>query len=83
MGGIKKFVGFPEINFGRTLVVLFLLLHLVLGGSRIWYKEEYIKISGKKRKIHSIWIKVDLCEVCLSEIIYYLLFYFKTILIPF
>ena len=30
--GIEKFVGFPEINFGRTLVVSFQLLLLVLGG---------------------------------------------------
>ena len=32
MCGIEKFVGFPEINFGRTLVVSFQLLPLVLGG---------------------------------------------------
>ena len=29
--GIKKFVGFPETDFGRKLVVLFHLLALVLG----------------------------------------------------
>ena len=54
-----------------------------LGGSRLWEKEEDIKISGKKRKRRSIGIKVYLYEVCLSEIIYYLLFYLKTILTPF
>ena len=27
----QKFVGFSAMNFGRTLVVLFKLLHLVLG----------------------------------------------------
>ena len=54
-----------------------------LGGSRMWDKEEDTKISGKKRKIRSIRIKVDLYEVCISKIIYCLLFYFKTILTPF
>ena len=28
----RKFVGFPEINFGRTLVVSVQILTLVLGG---------------------------------------------------
>ena len=32
MDGIKKFIGFPEINFRRTLVVSFQLLPLVLEG---------------------------------------------------
>ena len=32
MYGIEKFVGFPAMNFGRTLVVSFQLLTLVLGG---------------------------------------------------
>ena len=32
MDGIKKFISFPEMNFGRTLVVSFQLLPLVLGG---------------------------------------------------
>ena len=45
-------------------------------------KEEDIKIIGNNRKRHLIWIKVDLYEVFLSKIIYSLLFYFKTILIP-
>ena len=31
MDGIEKFVGFPAMNVGRTLVVLFQLLPLVLG----------------------------------------------------
>ena len=54
-----------------------------LGGLRPWEKEEDIKIGGKKRNICSIRIKVDLYEVCLSGIIYCLLFYFQTILTPF
>ena len=49
----------------------------------LWGKEEYINISGKKKKRYPIRIKSDLYEVCLSGIIYCLLFYFKTILIPF
>ena len=32
MDGIEKFVGFPAINIGTTLVVLFQVLPLVLGG---------------------------------------------------
>ena len=54
-----------------------------LGGLRLWEKEEDKKINGKKRKRRPIRMKVDLYEVCLSEIIYCLLFYFKTILTPF
>ena len=54
-----------------------------LRGFRLWEKEEEINLSGKKRKRRSIRIKVYLYEVCLSEIIYYLLFYLKTILTPF
>ena len=52
-------------------------------GSRLWDKEEYIRIIEKKRKRLPIRINFDLYEVCLSEIIYYPLFYFKTILTPF
>ena len=54
-----------------------------LGGSRLWDKEEDIKTSGKKRKRRSIQIKFYLYVVFLSRIIYFLLFYFKTILTPF
>ena len=32
MYGIEKFVSFPGMDFGRTLVVLFQFLPLVLGG---------------------------------------------------
>ena len=49
----------------------------------LWEKKKEIKISGKKRKGRSIRIKVDLYEVCLSYIIYCILFYFKTTLTPF
>ena len=54
-----------------------------LGGSMMWEKEEGIRIIVNKRKRLSIKIKVDFYEVCLSKIIYCLLFYFKTILTPF
>ena len=77
MYGIEKFVDFPVMSFGRTLVVSFQLLPLVLDN------KEDIKISVKKRKIRSIRIKVDLYEFFLSGIIYCLLFYFQTILTPF
>ena len=40
-------------------------------------------LSLKKRKRRSVWINVDLYEVCLSGIIYCLIFYFPTILKPF
>ena len=42
-----------------------------------------MKISVKKRKRCSIRINLDLYEVCLSYIIYCLLFYFMTIITPF
>ena len=83
MYGIKKFVGFPAMNFGRTLVVLFQLLPLVLGDRVCGITKKEINLSGKKRKRRSIQIKVDLYEVCISGIIYCLLFYFPTILTSF
>ena len=48
----------------------------------MWDKEEDIKISVKKSKRRSIRIKVDFYEVCLSKIVYCLLFELLTILIP-
>ena len=54
-----------------------------LGVSRLWYKEEDINLSGKKRKRRSIWIKFYLYEVYLSYIIYCPLFNFNTILTSF
>ena len=49
----------------------------------LWDKEEEINLTGKKSKRRSIRIKVDYYEVCISGIIYCLLSYFKTIIIPF
>ena len=53
-----------------------------LGVSRMLEKEEAQKISGKKRKIITISIKVDL-KVYTSCTIYCLIFYFMSILTPF
>ena len=41
----------------------------------MWEKERQIKINGNKRKRSSIRTKVDLYEVFLSYIIYFLLFF--------
>ena len=49
----------------------------------LWEKEEDLSISRNKMNWRSIRIKVDFYEVCLSYMIYCLLFYFMTILIPF
>ena len=79
----RKVRRFSSNEFWKTIGCLVSASTFSLGGSRLWEKEEDIKLSGKKRKRCSIWIKVDLYEVCLSYIIYCLLFYFKTILTPF
>ena len=70
-------------EFWKNIGCLISTPNFGLGGSRLWYKEEDINTSGKKKKRRPIQIKVDLYEVCLSIIIYFLLFYFKTILTPF
>ena len=53
-----------------------------LGGPMLWNKKDDKNLSGKKRKRRSIQINVDLYEVCLSYIIFCLLFYFNNILTP-
>ena len=40
MDGIEKFGGFQSMNFGRTMVVSFQLLHLVLR----------VKVCGKRNR---------------------------------
>ena len=50
---------------------------------RLWDKGEERKLIVNKRKRRSIRINVYLYEVCISYIIYCLLFNFKAILIPF
>ena len=46
MYGIEKFIGFPEMNFGRTFVVSFQLLLLVLGVDAVGEGRGY-KNKGK------------------------------------
>ena len=62
--GLVKYASFQVIAFGRTLVVSFLRLPLVLGGVILWYKEDDIKISGNKIKRSKISGKVDSYKVC-------------------
>ena len=69
-GRYRKIVGFPEMSFGITLVVSFQLLPLVLGDQGCRRRDKGKKISGKKSKRRSIWIKFDLYEFCLYYIIY-------------
>ena len=78
----RKLRWFSSNEFWKNIGCLISAPTFSLAVSRLWEKEEDIKISGKKRKRRSIRIKVDFYEVCLSYIIYCLLFYFMTILIP-
>ena len=78
----RKVCWFSSNEFWNNIDCLVSAPDFGLGGPRLWYKEEDIQISGKKRKRCSIRLKVDFYEVCLSKIIYCLLFYFKTILTP-
>ena len=77
----QKVCRFSNNEFRKTIGCLVSAPIFGLGRLRLWDKEEYIKISGNKRKRSSILIKVYLYKVCLSKIIYCLLFYFKTIII--
>ena len=76
----RKFRRFSSNEFWKNVGCLVSAPTFGLGESRLWEKEEELKLSGKKRKRRSIWVKVDLYEVCLSYFIYCLLFYFKIIL---
>ena len=82
-GQYQKICLFSGNEFLRNIGCLISAPIFGLGGSRPWEKEEDINIIGNKRKRHSIRIKVDYYEACLSKIIYSLLFYFITILITF
>ena len=81
-GWYQKLCWFSSNEFWKNIGCLVSARTFGLGGSRLWEKEEDIHISGKKRKMHSINIKVDFYEVCLSYIIYCLLIYFMAILLP-
>ena len=74
---------FSSNEFWRNIGCLVSAPTLGIGGSRLWDTEEDINLSGKKRKILSICIKVNLYEVCLSGNFYCLLFYLQTLLTPF
>ena len=78
----QKVHQFSSNEFWKNIGCLVSAPTFGLGGSRLWEKEEDINLSRKNRKRRSIRIKVDFYEVCLSYIIYCLLFYFKTILTP-
>ena len=74
-GRDQKVWQFSENEFWKNIGCLISDPTFCLGSLMIWQKEEAQKISGKKRQIISIIIKVDLYEVCLSYIIYCLIFY--------
>ena len=82
-GGYKKVRQFSSSEFWKNICGLVSDPTFGLGGSRLWEKEEEIKISGKKSKRRSISINVDLYDFCLSYIVYCLLFYFMTTLTTF
>ena len=71
---------FSSNEFWRNIYFLVSAPTFGLGGSRLWEMEEAINISGNNSKRCSIMIKVDFLKVCLSYIIYFILFYFMTIL---
>ena len=73
----RKLRWFSRKEFWKNIGCLVSAPTFGLGGSRLWEKEEDIKIIGKERKIRSIQIKFDLYEVCLSKIIYFLLSFFR------
>ena len=79
----RKVHQFSSNKFWKNIGCLVSAPTFGLGGSRLWEKEEGINLILKKSKRRSIRINVDLYEFCISYIIYCLLFYFKTILIPF
>ena len=62
----RKVRQFSSNEFWKNIGCLVSAPTFGIGGSRLWEKEEDIKISGKKRKLRSIRIKDDLYEVCLS-----------------
>ena len=62
MFGIAKFV--RSCEFWKNIGCLVSAPTFGLGGSRLWEKEEELKLSGNKRKRRSIRAKVDLYEVC-------------------
>ena len=70
----RKVRRFSSCEFWKNIGCLVSAPIFGLGGSRLWEKEEEQKLSGKKRKRHSIRAKVDLYEV------YFLFYLFYSIL---
>ena len=60
----RKVCRFSSNEFWRNISCLVSAPTFGLGGSRLWEKEEYLKLSVKNRKRRSIQVKVDLYEVC-------------------
>ena len=60
----RKVRRFSSCEFWKNIGCLVSAPTFGIGGSRLWEKEEEQKLSGKKRKRHTIWEKVDLYEVC-------------------
>ena len=59
-GRYQKSCRLSSNEFWKNIGCLVSAPNFGLGGSRLWEKEEAIKISGKNRKMHSILINVDL-----------------------
>ena len=79
----RKIRRFSRNEFWKNIGCLVSAPTFGLGGLMLWEKKGDIKPIGNKRKRRSIWIKVDLYEVCISYTVHCLLFYFKTIHTPF
>ena len=60
----RKVCRFSSNEFWKNIGCLVSAPTFGLGGSRLWEKEEDIKLSGNKSKRLSIRVKVDLYEVC-------------------
>ena len=82
-GSAWKVLKFSNNEFWKNIGCLISAPIFGFGGSRLWVKEESQNISGNKRKILSTRGNVDLHDICQSYIIYCLIFYITTILIPF
>ena len=78
----RKVRRFSNCEFWKNIGFLVSAPTFGLWGSRLWEKEEELKLSAKKRKQRSLREKFDLYAVCFY-FIYCLLFYFKIKLTPF
>ena len=82
-GGACEVWRFSSNAFWENISCLVSAPTFGIGGSALWDKKELQKTSVKKRKMFLIKVKFNLYEICLSYIIYCLLFYIMTILTPF